>query len=273
MRFTLRFSWMLLLPVAAAGGADRSPEPAVVASAPAAAASSLSDPDYRLTPRDEVIFEMFNEPDVKTTQRLTGKGELTLPLIGTVHLGGRTLREAEAFIRDRYKELGFFVEPQVMLSVPTGAIMAVTGILGALVEKARTGKGCQVDVSLAEACTWLLSGEDNNLTDTPVHIGVHPGRRLYRCGDGEFVSVAAAEPRTRAGPHCGWPHIAVGTTRAWLSVTGLPNISVSAAWMLALVTPPDVSKSFNGVSPGRMDSPPFRKNTVTATPRHWTGRV
>jgi crotonobetainyl-CoA:carnitine CoA-transferase CaiB-like acyl-CoA transferase len=70
------------------------------------------------------------------------------------------------------------------------------GVLSALVERARTGKGCQVDVSLAESAGWLLSGESGNLTDSPRFIGVAPGRRLYACGDGEFVSIAAAEPRT-----------------------------------------------------------------------------
>jgi alpha-methylacyl-CoA racemase len=83
-----------------------------------------------------------------------------------------------------------------MLSVPLGAIMAAMGVLGAIIERGKTGKGCQIDVSLAEAAGWLLSGEDGNLTMDPQFIGVAPGRRLYECGDGEFISVAAAEPRT-----------------------------------------------------------------------------
>src|SRR5689334_24222013 len=55
---------------------------------------------------------------------------------------------------------------------------------------------------------------------------------------------AATSPRTDAGPHMGWPHCAVGTTSAWHSATGLPRSSTSAEWMLGLVTPPEVSKSF-----------------------------
>src|SRR4051794_40390425 len=57
--------------------------------------------------------------------------------------------------------------PQSMLSVPLGAIMGAMGVLSALVERGRTGKGCQVDISLAESAGWLLSGEDGNLTDSP----------------------------------------------------------------------------------------------------------
>jgi crotonobetainyl-CoA:carnitine CoA-transferase CaiB-like acyl-CoA transferase len=100
--------------------------------------------------------------------------------------------------------------PQTMLSVPLGAIMAAIGVLGALVERARTGQGCQVDVSLAEACTWLLSGNDSNLTANPIGIGQAPGRRLYECSDGEFISVAAAEP---------------GTWAAMCDALGLPDLS------------------------------------------------
>src|SRR3954454_22075161 len=55
---------------------------------------------------------------------------------------------------------------------------------------------------------------------------------------------AATKPRTDWGPHRGWPHCAVGMQRAWLSAIGLPRSCTSAEWMLGLVTPPDVSRSF-----------------------------
>jgi crotonobetainyl-CoA:carnitine CoA-transferase CaiB-like acyl-CoA transferase len=88
--------------------------------------------------------------------------------------------------------------PQAMLSVPLGAMMAAMGVASALVARDRTGKGCQIDVSLADASTWLLSGDVDELTGTALHIGVSPGRRLYECGDGRYITVAAAEPRTWA---------------------------------------------------------------------------
>lgn len=75
------------------------------------------DPDYRLAPRDQIVFEMFNEPDMRTTQRLSSRGEMTLPLIGAVTLAGMTLREAEQEIRGRYVGGGYYVEPHVILSV------------------------------------------------------------------------------------------------------------------------------------------------------------
>jgi alpha-methylacyl-CoA racemase len=86
--------------------------------------------------------------------------------------------------------------PQTVLAVPLGAMMAATGIASALLDRERTGRGCQVDISLAEAATWLLSGSDGELADAPWGIPVSPDRRCYACSDGRFVTVAAAEPRT-----------------------------------------------------------------------------
>lgn len=84
---------------------------------PRRATESRGEPDYRLAPRDQIVFEMFNEPDIKTTQRLSSQGEMTLPLIGSVTLAGTTLREAEQQIRERYVAGGFYVDPHVILSV------------------------------------------------------------------------------------------------------------------------------------------------------------
>jgi len=86
--------------------------------------------------------------------------------------------------------------PAFMLSVPLGAMMAVSGILAALLERERTGKGCQVDISLAESSLWLLSGMTGALKEGYRGIAPTPDRRLYECADGKFVTVAAAEPRT-----------------------------------------------------------------------------
>ena len=86
--------------------------------------------------------------------------------------------------------------PGAMISVPLGAMMAVSGVLAAVIERGRTGKGCQVDISLSEASTWLLAGAPGAFQDGYGGIQPTPDRRLYACADGRFVTVAAAEPRT-----------------------------------------------------------------------------
>jgi alpha-methylacyl-CoA racemase len=88
--------------------------------------------------------------------------------------------------------------PEAMLSVPLGGMMAATGVISALYERARTGKGCQVDVSLADSATWLLSGNSIELSGVHQAIPFSPRRRLYQCGDDRYITVAADEPPTWA---------------------------------------------------------------------------
>jgi crotonobetainyl-CoA:carnitine CoA-transferase CaiB-like acyl-CoA transferase len=88
--------------------------------------------------------------------------------------------------------------PAAMLSVPIGAMAAAMGVLAAVVERNRTGKGCQIDISIAEACTWVLAGAPGSLKEGYAGMPPAPERRLYACADGRFISLAAAEPRTWA---------------------------------------------------------------------------
>jgi len=86
--------------------------------------------------------------------------------------------------------------PQLILPIPVGALMASVGILAALRERDRTGVGCQLDISLSESASWLLSSADGILTGPARGIPAGPDRRLYECADGTWVAVTSAEPRT-----------------------------------------------------------------------------
>lgn len=87
-------------------------------------------------------------------------------------------------------------QPDISLSLQAGALAAVVGIQGALLQRSRTGEGCHLDISLSEAATWLLTCGINPLSDRPYAIPATPDRRLYECADGRFVAVASAERRT-----------------------------------------------------------------------------
>jgi crotonobetainyl-CoA:carnitine CoA-transferase CaiB-like acyl-CoA transferase len=88
--------------------------------------------------------------------------------------------------------------PEMMLSVPLGAMMAAVGIVSALHSRHSTGRGCYLDISLSESATWLLSGFDALINGPGFQIPESPDRRLYRCRDDRYISVAAAEPRSWA---------------------------------------------------------------------------
>ncbi|WP_018506128.1 CaiB/BaiF CoA transferase family protein [Parafrankia discariae] len=88
--------------------------------------------------------------------------------------------------------------PQLILPIPVGALMASVGILAALRERDRTGRGSQLDISLSESATWLLSSADGIIDTGPRGVPTGPDRRLYECAEDTWVAVTAAEPRTWA---------------------------------------------------------------------------
>lgn len=72
--------------------------------------------DYVLQPSDLIKVVIFQEPDLEREVRITQENTITLPLLGTVDLKGRTVRQAEELIRAAY-DRDFLVNPQVNLTV------------------------------------------------------------------------------------------------------------------------------------------------------------
>ena len=112
--------------------------------------------------------------------------------------------------------------PQVVVAIPIGGLMAVTGITTALFDRERTGRGAHLDISLAEATTWTLSGSDGHLTDSSYGIPVSPARHLYQCSDGQWITTAADEPRT-------WTALCTGLGLEDLGEAGRPSGDAEAA--------------------------------------------
>src|SRR6267142_6995665 len=50
---------------------------------------------YILSANDQVAVEVFVEEDLRTNGRLNGEGNLSVPLLGSVHLAGLTLTRSE----------------------------------------------------------------------------------------------------------------------------------------------------------------------------------
>src|SRR5213595_3192346 len=85
--------------------------------APAAAApalpSGVSAPSgYTLSANDQVAVEVFREEDLRTNGRLNGEGNLSVPLLGSVHLAGLTLTQAASRFTELYGR-DYLVNPKV----------------------------------------------------------------------------------------------------------------------------------------------------------------
>jgi len=79
-------------------------------------ASSPTRSDYILQASDLLRIQVFQEDDLTREVRISQEYTIVLPMIGSVDLRGKTLRQAEEFIRDRY-DRDFLVNPQVNVIV------------------------------------------------------------------------------------------------------------------------------------------------------------
>ena len=84
---------------------------------PGTGASTVERTVYRLGSGDKFKLDVFNEPSLSGGEyAVTGQGEVSLPLIGIVRVGGMSLREAESAITARYAD-GYLSDPKVNLNV------------------------------------------------------------------------------------------------------------------------------------------------------------
>jgi len=69
--------------------------------------------EYVLGPGDIIRITVFQNPDLTTETRVSERGTLTFPLLGTVSVGGKSTSAAEKEIADRLRDGGFVRQPQV----------------------------------------------------------------------------------------------------------------------------------------------------------------
>ena len=82
-----------------------------------ASSESISAPNgYRLSPNDQIAVEVFGEDDLRAAGRLNAEGNLSMPLLGSVHLGGLTLSEAAARLTQLYGS-DYLVNPKINVSL------------------------------------------------------------------------------------------------------------------------------------------------------------
>ena len=95
--------------------------------APISAPSSPSTADYMLRPADILQVKVFQEEDLTREVSVSQEYTVSLPLIGTVDLRKRSVRQAEELIRQLY-DRDYLVNPQVTVIVLKYAERAVNVI-------------------------------------------------------------------------------------------------------------------------------------------------
>lgn len=81
------------------------------------AAQRSCSASYVLGPGDKIRLDVFNEPNLSDKEyTINGDGEVSLPLIQNVKLGGKTTVEAADLVRSRYAG-DYLDNPQVSITV------------------------------------------------------------------------------------------------------------------------------------------------------------
>ena len=72
--------------------------------------------EYVLCSRDVIMIRVFEEPELETKAVISQDGTITMPLLGSVKVGGIAVGKATRLIRDLLAK-DYIVDPQVNLSV------------------------------------------------------------------------------------------------------------------------------------------------------------
>ena len=85
-------------------------------SAPASTGGVSAPAGYVLNPTDQVAVEVFGEDDLRTSGRLNPEGNLSVPLLGSIHLAGLTLTQAASKLTELYSR-DYLVNPKVNVTL------------------------------------------------------------------------------------------------------------------------------------------------------------
>jgi polysaccharide export outer membrane protein len=106
--------------------------PAAAAQVPADANASpasshlLANSNVKLGVGDLIEVNVFGVPDLSTKTRISGSGDVYLPLIDYVHVADLTSDEAQELIQKRLEDGGFVRGPHVSIFVDESASQAIT---------------------------------------------------------------------------------------------------------------------------------------------------
>lgn len=82
-------------------------------------------PDYRVGPQDQLEIAVYQLPELSRTVRVNTRGYISLPLVGPILVGGKTVTEIETELTEQLSK-DFLQDPQVMVFVAEYASQRIT---------------------------------------------------------------------------------------------------------------------------------------------------
>jgi polysaccharide export outer membrane protein len=125
---------------------------------------TITKADYVLQPQDVIKVQVFQEEDINKQGdeiSLSQESTVTLPLIGTISLKGKSVRQAEEMIRTLYDK-DFIVNPQVTVTVVKYAERSVN-VIGSVTNQGRIKFPQEGNLTIVDAIS--LAGGLTRLAD------------------------------------------------------------------------------------------------------------
>ena len=82
-----------------------------------------------LHPGDAINVSVYGVPDYKITARIAGDGNVDLPLIGSTHVAGLTVEQAQQLVAQKLIDGQMIISPDVLISV-TDSNVDIIGVMG-----------------------------------------------------------------------------------------------------------------------------------------------
>ena len=142
--------------------------------------------DYRLGTQDLIEVSVFGVEDLSKTVRVNSNGQISLPLVGSVMAGGRTIPELEADLAKRYAD-GYLQRPQVTVFIKEFSSQRIT-----------------MEGAVKEPGIYPITGKTSLLQAIAVAKGLDPladlsGVVLFRQIDGKRMAAAYDMRDLRSG--------------------------------------------------------------------------
>ena len=119
----LSFAQTMVQPVVAAPDSQGKPIAQVT---PLPAGADVDRGQLRIGPGDLIEASIYGVSDFKQEGRVSDSGEVTLPLIGVLHLGGLTVDDAQAKVTQALVTRGYFRDPHVTILIKDFASQGIS---------------------------------------------------------------------------------------------------------------------------------------------------
>ncbi len=172
MNFSVKASDALSQPPLSQSSAGTNNSAAISGTPSEEAAADDPSREYRLAPGDDLTIVVFDQPQLSGNFVVDGRGEVLLPLAGSVGVSGLSLAEAQQRIQQRFAD-GVLVQPAVIVRMSSYRPVFVTGyvkragsypfIFGETVKAAIAtagGEGQAIEQPLSVAVSDFITAEE-----------------------------------------------------------------------------------------------------------------